>query len=264
MKRAFTDQMNRTVEISFPPKRIISLVPSQTELLYDLGLKDEVVGQTLFCIHPPDMHQVKPRVGGTKKVQFDKIARLVPDLIIANKEENEQLQMEELMRHYPVWMSDIRSLEDALDMIRRIGELVNKEAAAALLVDKIMRNFAALNAGEHTCTVAYLIWRDPYMVAGHDTFINDMLKRCGWQNVFEKEEARYPEITAEVLARSAPALILLSSEPYPFQDKHMQELQAICPSATVRLVDGELFSWYGSRLVKSIEYFNDLLREIPK
>jgi ABC-type Fe3+-hydroxamate transport system substrate-binding protein len=137
MKQILTDQMNRQVEISFPPKRIVSLVPSQTELLYYLGLKDEVVGQTLFCIHPEEMHKTKPRVGGTKQYKFDVIAELKPDLIIGNKEENEREGIEALAKLYPVWMSDIKTLNDALDMMTGIGELVNKKEKALELTTEI-------------------------------------------------------------------------------------------------------------------------------
>src|ERR1700741_1030662 len=120
----FTDQMNREIELKGSPKRIISLVPSQTELLWHLGLREELVGITKFCVHPEEMFHTKPRVGGTKKFDLKKIAELKPDLIIGNKEENEQVQIEELMKQYPVWMSDITNLDQALDMISRVGALV--------------------------------------------------------------------------------------------------------------------------------------------
>src|SRR4051812_11307667 len=120
----FTDQMGNAVELEGPPSRIVSLVPSQTELLFYLGLDKEVAGITKFCIHPAEMFHSKPRVGGTKKYDFEKIRQLAPDLIIGNKEENEQKQVEELQKLYPVWMSDIRNLADALQMIRSVGELV--------------------------------------------------------------------------------------------------------------------------------------------
>ena len=271
MKRIFTDQMNRQVEINFPPKRIVSLVPSQTELLYQLGLTDEVVGQTVFCIHPDHMHQTKPRVGGTKKLQFDKIKQLKPDLIIGNKEENDQSQIEELMKNYPVWMSDISNLEDALDMIKGVGEIVDKKEQAHDLSYQIYHSFSQLQTSNMKpayrsdglrkagrLQTAYLIWRNPYMAAGYDTFINDMMTRCGLENVFKNETSRYPEINKRKLQTSNPQLILLSSEPYPFAHKHVEELSIICPGAKIILADGELFSWYGSRLLKSAAYFLNL------
>ncbi len=259
MKRIFIDQMNRKIEIDFPPKRIVSLVPSQTELLYDLGLKDEVVGQTIFCIHPDEMHKTKPRVGGTKKLHFNSIEKLKPDLIIGNKEENDQLQIEKLMKHYPVWMSDIKTLNDALDMIEKVGEMVDRKQSAIDISTKIKSGFDSIVTSHIDHPTAYLIWREPYMAAGNDTFINDMLKRCGLKNVFENELSRYPEISIDKLHTLNPKFILLSSEPYPFKQKHIEELTVICPDSLILLVDGELFSWYGSRLQKSIEYFKQLI-----
>jgi ABC-type Fe3+-hydroxamate transport system substrate-binding protein len=264
MKRLFTDQMNRSVEVAWPPKRIVSLVPSQTELLYDLGLHNEVVGQTLFCIHPPEMHELKPRIGGTKNVNIETVAALQPDLIIGNKEENDRQTIEALAKLYPVWMSNIQTLEDALEMINLIGELVNRPTEAQLIASTIQQSFSTLLANSQQPTVksVYLIWRKPWMAAGHDTFINDMLNRLGFHNVAQSLDSRYPEITDQQIQSFQPDVIFLSSEPYPFKAKHIEELQAICPQATIKLVDGELFSWYGSRLVHSVAYFKELLISI--
>lgn len=261
--QTFTDQMGREVSIPYPPQRIVSLVPSQTELLYALGLDKEVVGQTLFCIHPETQHRSKPRVGGTKQYKFDVIADLKPDLIIGNKEENEEQGIRQLMDRYPVWMSDIKGLDDALDMIKRVGELVGKREEALTLSARIKSGFEALTHHNAAATeVLYLIWRKPWMAAGHHTFIHEMLGRLGWFNVAQGQESRYPELSAEQISRLNPKLILLSSEPYPFKEKHMAELRALCPQARVALVDGELFSWYGSRLQYSVDYFKQLLREL--
>jgi ABC-type Fe3+-hydroxamate transport system substrate-binding protein len=264
MKRLFTDQMNRSVEVAWPPKRIVSLVPSQTELLYDLGLHNEVVGQTLFCIHPPEMHELKPRIGGTKNVNIETVAALQPDLIIGNKEENDRQTIEALAKLYPVWMSNIQTLEDALEMINLIGELVNRPTEAQLIASTIQQSFSTLLANSQQPTVksVYLIWRKPWMAVGHDTFINDMLNRLGFHNVAQSLDSRYPEITDQQIQSFQPDVIFLSSEPYPFKAKHIEELQAICPQATIKLVDGELFSWYGSRLVHSVAYFKELLISI--
>lgn len=249
--------MERMIDIPFPPKRIISLVPSQTELLYDLGLEDRLVGLTKFCIHPIGLKSNKTIVGGTKNLDFNKIAALEPDLIIGNKEENQQDQVEQLMDRYPVWMSDINTLKDAIDMIIAIGRITNKEPTAKDMVDEIIDSFEDLPTVAQPKSVAYLIWRKPYMVAAAGTFIDDMLQRAGFVNVFNKEE-RYPEKTAAEIALAQPAFIFLSSEPYPFKDQHIEELKRICPEATITLVDGELFSWYGSRLLLSASYFAKL------
>jgi ABC-type Fe3+-hydroxamate transport system substrate-binding protein len=255
--QSFTDQMNRTLHQERIPQRIISLVPSQTELLYDLGLEEEVVGITKFCIHPTEWFKTKTRVGGTKKIDFEKIKALRPDLIIGNKEENEQGQIEELMKLYPVWMSDIKNLEDALTMILNIGGLTGKTAPAAELVNSISLEFLKLQLPSVKRKAAYFIWRKPWMAAGKETFIDEMMQRCGLNNVFT--QTRYPEVIPEALGELQPEIILLSSEPYPFKEKHIQEIREYCPAARILLVDGELFSWYGSRLLKAPAYFRGLI-----
>lgn len=252
-----TDQVGRRVSVPFPPRRIVSLVPSQTELLVDLGLQAQVVGVTKFCIHPAQARQSAAVIGGTKNFDFDKIAALQPDLLIGNKEENYQTGIEQLAQHYPVWLSDISDLSAALAMIRQVGAITGARAAGEELATEIAASFAALAAPQPAVSAAYFIWRRPYMVAASGTFIDDMLGRAGFRNVFA-HLGRYPEITPEHLAAAAPERILLSSEPYPFQAKHVAEFQQLCPSATVQVVDGELFSWYGSRLRLSAAYFRGL------
>ncbi|HTL82715.1 MAG TPA: helical backbone metal receptor [Bacteroidia bacterium] len=259
------DQTGRTISLEKTPSRIISLVPSQTELLFDLGLEDEVVGITKFCIHPESWFRTKTRIGGTKEINFEKIAALKPDLIIANKEENEKEQIEKLCEEYPVWISDIKTLDNAYDMIRALGELTNRKVEAKKIISEIAFRFENFKKNKTAVTknrVAYFIWKNPWMVAGHDTFIDHLLSVCGFENVFVKEESRYPEITLEDVAEKKTDVILLSSEPYPFKEKHLEELKAILPSAKIMLVDGELFSWYGSRLMHSTAYFGEVLNKI--
>ena len=258
VQTSVTDQLGRRVAVPFPPRRIVSLVPSQTELLFDLGLGERVVGVTKFCTHPAEARTKATVIGGTKNFNFDKIAALKSDLIIGNKEENYQEGITRLAANYPVWLSDISDLPTALDMIRRVGFIVGAKEKSEAVASEIDASFAALAANKTAVPAAYFIWRKPYMVAANGTFIDDMLRRAGFSNVFA-EHSRYPEITAEQLATAAPLRILLSSEPYPFGAKHIAEFQKICPAATVEIVDGELFSWYGSRLLQSAAYFSQLL-----
>ena len=257
MQKTFTDQLGNEVTVNYPPKRIVSIVPSQTELLFDLGLDDEVIGITKFCIHPIEKFAAKTKIGGTKKLLIEKIRDLKPDLIIGNKEENTQGEVELLMQEFPVWMSDISNLEDAMKAISQIGELVNREPEAAYLNHLINAGFTDLQTLAVTKkidkTFAYLIWKDPYMVAGKATFIDDILRKIGLNNVIK--QSRYPEIGLSQLQTLNPQLIFLSSEPYPFKQKHIDEIQEVMPNAKVILVDGEMFSWYGSRLVKAVQYF---------
>ncbi|SDL10522.1 substrate-binding protein [Catalinimonas alkaloidigena] len=256
MIRPVVDQMGRCVAVPQRPQRIVSLVPSQTELLLDLGAP--VVGRTKFCVHPADHVTAIPVVGGTKQYRFDTIASLQPDLIIGNKEENEREGIEQLAARYPVWMSDIASLDDALRMIRAVGDLVAQPGRATALADEIARDFATLSpsAGVRS-RVAYLIWKAPMMVAGQGTFIHEVLTWAGWANAFG-DLPRYPEITPDELTAARPDHIFLSSEPYPFGEKHRVEFQTLCPAASVHLVDGELFSWYGSRLRHAVAYLRAL------
>lgn len=261
MQRIFTDQMNRTMVVTYPPRRIVSLVPSQTELLHALGLEEAVVGITKFCVHPEAWFRTKTRVGGTKQLHLNRIEALRPDLIIGNKEENDRSQVEALAEKFPVWMSDIQTLEDALQMMVQVGTLVSREAAAREWAAAIERAFALLAKPEKVVRAAYFIWQQPYMVAAASTFIDDMLQRAGFENVFGALN-RYPEVTLEDLRKACPEVILLSSEPYPFKDQHLEVFQRVCPLAVVQLVDGELFSWYGSRLLLAASYFRDLHHRI--
>lgn len=259
----FIDQLNNSIELTNYPKRIISLVPSQSELLWDFGLRDELVGITKFCIHPHTMFTSLERVGGTKQLNLEKIRALKPDLIIANKEENEQSQIEELQKEFNVWISDIYNLKDALQMIQLVGDIVNKAEAAHFLVEQISQTFKELK--QHQGSVLYLIWRDPYMAVGKDTFIGDMLQRMGLYFDTLKERSttdnydRYPTLSIEDIKTLNPKFIFLSSEPYPFKENHIAELQQHVPDSKIVLVDGELFSWYGSRLLHSAAYFNQIL-----
>jgi ABC-type Fe3+-hydroxamate transport system substrate-binding protein len=252
--------MNRTVDVPSTPKRIISLVPSQTELLFDLELDNEIIGITKFCIHPSDEVKQKIKIGGTKTLNISLIKELKPDLIIGNKEENERSQIEELMKSFPVWMSDIADLAGATDMIKRVGELAGKNTEAEELAGAINSGFGQFDIKTQNLRVAYLIWRKPYIIAGKGTFIDDMLQKCGLTNAFDAE--RYPELTAEQLKAAKPDVVLLSSEPYPFKEKHIAEFKTLLPGAVIKLVDGELFSWYGSRLLHAPVYFKHLIKEL--
>ena len=257
----FTDQMGHRITLPALPQRIVSLVPSQTELLFYLGLADRVVGLTKFCIHPQPHVKQKTIIGGTKNFHLEAIDALRPDLIIGNKEENYKEGIEALQQKYPVWMSDIYTLEDALQMMRQVGQLTGTEAKATDLVQEINTGFQGLQPAQPPLSAAYFIWREPYMAVGSHNIIDHILQHCGFRNVFA-DLPRYPEITPEMLQEAAPQLILLSSEPYPFKEKHIAEFQALCPQALVKVVDGEMFSWYGNRLLHAPAYLQQIVREV--
>ncbi|MDQ2718672.1 MAG: helical backbone metal receptor [Bacteroidota bacterium] len=241
--------------------RIISLVPSQTELLSYLGLEKEVIGITKFCVHPAEWFKNKTRVGGTKNINFEIIHQLSPDLIIANKEENEQEQIEKLAENYNVYITDVNDLNDAINMINAIGKLTERMKPASALASGVNVSFKKIGNivfAREKIRAAYFIWKDPFMVAGGYTFINDMMNYCGLENIFSVKK-RYPQIALEEIKELDCELILLSSEPFPFKKKHKEEMEKIFPGIKIILVDGEMFSWYGSRLLKSAEYFENFL-----
>lgn len=251
-----TDALGRPVVLDRPPRRIVSLVPSQTELLADLGLDEEVVGLTRFCVHPGGWKARKPIVGGTKNLRLDRLAALRPDLVLANREENERAQVEAVAASgAPVYVTDVATVDDALAMIRSVGRLVDRAARAEALAGEIEAGFDALGAAEPV-RAAYFIWRRPWMTTGGDTFIHDVMRRAGLANVFG-ERTRYPGVTPEEVAAARPDVLLLSSEPYPFKEAHAAELEAATGVPAV-LVDGEPFSWYGSRMRLAPPYLQAL------
>lgn len=262
----FKDQIGNYITLNKTPSRIISLVPSQTELLYELGAENTTIGITKFCVRPKEWFRNKTKIGGTKNINLNKIKSLNPDLIIGNKEENEQKQIEELIRNYPVWLSNIKTLNEATEMIKSIGNIIGKNKKAQSITNKIENAFKKITPfnGKNN-RVAYIIWNNPIMCAGADTFINDMLNRCGFKNIFFGErKSRYPEITAERLKQLSPDFIFLSSEPFPFKEKHAKQFKAACPNAIIKFVDGELFSWYGSRLQYAPSYFQKIIDSISQ
>lgn len=239
---------------------IISLVPSQTELLHYLGLENEVIGITKFCVHPDEWFRSKAKIGGTKTIDIEKIKALQPSLLIANKEENIKSQVEALS-HFPVWVTDVNTLEDACQMIIDLGNITDRLEKAVKLVEKIKHAFSEIANIQEPLKVAYLIWRDPYMTIGGDTFISDMLTRMGMRNVFAQNK-RYPEVTVADIRNSGCEFLFLSSEPFPFRQKHIDELHTLLPEINIRIVDGEMFSWYGSRLLKAAAYLQKLQSEL--
>jgi len=254
------DQIGYGFIVNKNPKAIVSLVPSITELLFDLGLKNQIVAITSYCIHPKKEILYKPTIGGPKNIDTHKILSLNPDLIIASKEENDKQQVEFLMNHCNVYVSDVKNLDDALAMIFDIGIITRKKKNADQLIEKIKNNFNHLEipASERKRAV-YLIWKNPYMTINKDTFIHQILLSGGFNNVFADKKMRYPEISLQEISDQNPAYIFLSSEPFSFTDVHVHEFKKAFPNATIKRVDGKIFSWYGSHLIKVPDYFKHLL-----
>ena len=254
-----SDQIGRELEISKPLDRIVSLVPSLTELLVYLGLEEKIVGITKFCIHPEDLRKKKAIVGGTKKVHLDKIRALNPDIILCNKEENTLEMVLDLEKICPVHVSNIITFQDSLELISKYGTLFNKEQKALELATALSdkKSLFEANLSSEKLRVAYFIWRKPWMLVGGNTFINSMLELNGWINVYKDSKERYPEIDLDQLKNKDLDLILLSSEPFPFQEKHIAEIREHS-NARIEIVNGEFYSWYGSRQLESFKYFEDL------
>ena len=244
------DQMDRAVTIPKLPNRIVSLVPSITEFLIAIGLADQLVGVTKFCIHPSEIVTKKKRIGGTKNLNLDGIRALQPDLIIGNKEENVKEQISLLESEFPVWMSDCNTFDEGIDMMRLIGILTNKEKEATELIYAIGKSFDNLNVGRNR-TFLYLIWNDPMYVVGKGTYISSVLEKIGFINACCGD--RYPEWSGE-----EADIVWLSTEPFPFKESHIQIFQSRFPKSKVQLIDGEMCSWYGSRMLKAAEYFRYL------
>jgi ABC-type Fe3+-hydroxamate transport system substrate-binding protein len=250
------DQTGNQITTEHGFKRIISLVPSITELLFYLEKEKEIVGITDFCIHPKTKISPVQKVGGTKTLDLKKIKQLNPDLIIASKEENTKKQIEELQEDFPVYISAVKSLEGAYSLINDIGELVDQPEAVLSLISEIKNSFSGLSF-EKTISVVYLIWENPYMVVGGNTFINEMLKVAGFENVFSQME-NYPKVTAKQLQECGAEFFFLSSEPYHFGTEHINHFRALCSCTKVLLVNGEMFGWYGNHMVKAVPYMKNL------
>jgi ABC-type Fe3+-hydroxamate transport system substrate-binding protein len=266
-KRKFYDNLGQSIEIQYPPQKIISLVPSITELLFHLKLDNQIVGITKFCIHPENKIQEKTIVGGTKNLKIEKIKTLQPDIIFANKEENNKEDIEILRKEFPVFVSDINKLQDAIYFISEVGDLCNRmDACSELKLQLIHQSekFKQIKKGKKPPKVIYFIWQNPIMIAGANTFIDAMLKEAGFENVGAYLGERYPKVDENNLKQLDFDYIFLSSEPFPFSEKHITQYASHFPTKKIQIVDGEMFSWYGSRLLLSYDYFIKLHETLTK
>lgn len=254
------DQLHRGVKIERPARRIVSLVPSLTELLADLGLENQIVGVTRFCVHPEHIRKKASVVGGTKQVRNQKIKKLEPDLIIANKEENQREDVQDLESICSVHVSDVHNIEDCLELIKQYGRLTNNAESARQIIHDLKNTyekFKVFAEQQVPIKVAYLIWKDPWMAVGGDSFIHEMLKINKFENIFS-DKKRYPEVDLQDLNQAD--YVFLSTEPYPFKEEHFKEIPL--DNSKIKIVDGEYFSWYGSRLIQAFDYFKSLRHEL--
>lgn len=257
MMHQVTDHLGRKVILPPSPKRIISICPAITETLFSLGLDKKMVGRTKYCIFPKGTVDQVPIVGGTKEVHLERVRELQPDLIFAEKEENTEEMVMELEKVAPVFVLEVKSIQDAYRLITTLGEVTKTTETSNLLLASCQKSFQSIES-KVKGKAAYVIWRKPYMVVGGTTYINDVLSQLGFQNPFNTEESRYPIVTKEQLANAKLDKLFLASEPFPFQEKHLAEFQAFLPHTEIILVDGEMF-WYGSRMLVAGEYLAELV-----
>lgn len=236
--------------------RIVSLVPSITELVCELGLVDQLVGRTGFCIHPKDALKNVPKVGGTKSVNLKKIRELAPTHVIVNVDENRKETADAVAQIVPnVIVTHPLGPLDNLALYRQIGKAFGKEREAEMLCERFDVALRAVQSKNfERRKVLYLIWKDPWMTVSRDTYVSRTLQLFGMYTVPEQAEKRYPEL--KNLDLPGAGLVLLSSEPYRFREKHRTELQASLHKP-VHLIDGEMTSWYGPRAIEGLRYLSD-------
>lgn len=264
----FFDDLGNELTLKSTPKRIVSLVPSITETLYDLNLEDDIVGVTKFCVHPVHFKHVKTIVGGTKDAKIEKIKTLKPDIVFCNKEENTPEIVAQLQKFTQVYVTNIRCIDDAISMIEKFGLILNRRVDARQINHKInikLNDFNLFIKDFELKKAAYFIWYNPWMVAGNDTFINSLLSLNKFTNIYQNKKDIYPTIEAKkIRLEGDPDFVLFSSEPFPFKDKHVFEMGRHTHHASAIYVDGEMFSWFGSRLLKSFDYFKSLRERITQ
>lgn len=263
MLKTVHDDLQREVIFDFPPQRVVCLCPSLTETLFALGLAGRIIGRTSYCTHPAEHVQNVAIVGGTKDVDIDRVRALNPDLVIAEKEENQPQTVGTLAETLPVFVFNVTDYESALHAVTHLGNLTGRTERATTLVRDIRNAFTDVRP-RATHRVAYLIWQNPYRAAGRDTYIHALLEKCGFDNVAAQLAGRYPEISIETLRELAPAWVFLSSEPFPFDDAHLAKLAPQIPAARLIRVNGEMFAWYGSRMIPAAKYLQQLLAELDK
>jgi ABC-type Fe3+-hydroxamate transport system substrate-binding protein len=251
-----------------PPQRIVSLIPSTTELLCDLGLADRLVGVTAYCVEPREVVRTKTRIGGEKDPDLERIRALVPDLVVANVEENVRAHIDTLRAWgIRVWVTYPRTVAEGLRMIRELGEVTAAQGQAEAIlaeIDPLLVRAHAESGRRAPVRMFYAIWRNPYMTIGGDTYISDVLATAGAVNVFADAAARYPTITLDELVARRPDVILLPDEPFRFRRAHLKDFAPFADVPAVRdgrihLVDGKPFSWHGRRLAHALRLLPSLL-----
>ena len=245
------DVLGRELKFDGPPKRVVSLVPSLTETLFDLGAGDDVAGITDFCIFPPGL--ALPRVGGTKNPRVDEIRVLGPDLVHMNLEENLRRHAEEIERFAPVFVSEPKSVEDVALLIEQLGELHHRRERARELAAEIREQIRAVPA--RTFTFACAIWKDPWMWCGGDTYVSRLVEAAGGSNVLGDRE-RYPNASPEEVLAQRPDVVFLPDEPYLFTE---DDAASIKGPRVIGPFAGHLFTWHGTRTRHGLRFLREVI-----
>lgn len=239
---------------NYEPKRIVSLVPSLTEFLLELGFEKRVVGRTLYCERPVDLVESITVVGGTKKISVKKVLELKPDLVLAQKEENDRAQVEEIAQTIPCVVSEIDSVDSFISYVADFASLFDEPQIQEFYSEIMNLRDQCQKSDRKYSRCLYFIWKEPWMVAGKGTYIDSVMNLAGFENAVS--DSRYPVLSWEEIEELNPDLILLSSEPYSFDESHMQCFQSKFSQARIELVDGRLFSWYGTATLEFIKFLN--------
>lgn len=264
----FHDATGAAVVLPAPPRRIVSLIPSITEILFALGAGPSVAGCTVYCTEPPEGVATKTRVGGEKNPKLEVIRALGADLVVANIEENLREHVETLRRWgIPVYVTYPRTVAAGIRLVGDLGALVGlpeQGTQMAAVLESALDGVRSARVGKPASRVFYPIWRQPWMTVNRDTYAHDMLALCGGDNVFGQSVTRYPEVTLEDVARAEPGVILLPDEPYRFRRAHLADFDAHPDIPAVRdrrihLVDGKLATWYGPRIAEALRVLPRLI-----
>lgn len=250
------DCLGREITLPKNISRIVSLVPSISELIYDLNVEDKLVGVTKFCVHPKYFQIEKTVIGGVQDFDIEKIKELNPDVVFASKDENFEDEIAELEKFVPVYVTDVKNINEAKQMISNFGDLLNRRNEATKILMKIDLQLSDLSKITDDLLYrsgAYLVWNEPWVAAGKETFVDSMLKLIKVDNVFSNLNERYPMVTGANIHLGNPDIVMLPTEPFKFEDQQAMEISAHTHDAATFFVDGEVFAWYGSRLVKSID-----------
>jgi ABC-type Fe3+-hydroxamate transport system substrate-binding protein len=268
-RRSITDASGETLSLAAPPRRIVSLIPSVTEILFALGVGDAVAGCTIYCTEPAEGVRAKRRVGGEKNPNLEAIRALGADLVLANVEENVREHVDTLRGWgIPVFVTYPRTVRQGIQLVRDLADLIGAGEHGRRLADQLVAELDRIEADvarRPRHSVFCPVWRHPYMTINADTYVHDMLRVCGGDNLFADRPRRYPEVTLDEVAAARPDVILLPDEPYRFRRAHIADFSAYPDVPAVRagrihLVDGKLLSWYGPRIARALEILPELLR----